>query len=365
MRLVIITKTVPPENCGIADHTILLAQALRVEGHKVVILAGEGGEANDIVIAKRFWEEKKLKTLESFLIDLNPDKIILQYTPLMYPVNLWHHTPHLTDFWARCASRCSTVLIAHETFFRAWWHPPSWVKGFVERSQMKRLVSTSNNVYTASEPLYKSIRNWPGNFDIHLLPISSNIKLVNTCRNDQRNRFRIEKDEIVLTLFSGGAGLLKCKNFVNEVDSLMRKNNVTVRWLLLGGVKPECFVLRSAVLSPGYLPSDELSAYLQMTDIFLMPHISGLSAKRGTLMTALQHGLPVIGTDGVMTDSFWRLIPGVKLIPFSGAKNFANAVYELAKNPVAREDMGQKNSYYFKNNLTWEKIAQILLKDLK
>lgn len=364
MHLVIITKTLPPGICGIADHSILLAQAIEDKGHVVSLIAGEGAEAQGITIVKEFWREPGLRSLEKILAKLKPDHVLLQYTPLSFSASRWHQNRDLVEFWARCGKRWPTSLILHESYFRAWWHPPSLLRGTVEKVQMKRLASGSYCVFTASEPLLQEIDHWSGNFQRKLLPIGSNLPCDSIRRAQQRTQVGVNDSEMVLTLFSGGVNLLKCKCYVEAVDAVMKKNRVPVRWLLLGGVKPEWFSLSSPVLAPGFLPPNELSAYLQITDVFLMPHISGLSAKRGTLIAALQHGLPVVGTEGPMTDRFWRDAPGVVLTSMLGKNRFADAVYDLTTSEERRVTLGQQNRRLFEERLTWPRIAGTLLEAL-
>jgi len=364
MHLVIITKTLPPGNCGIADHSILLAQAIAEKGHVVSLIAGDGAEASGVSIVKEFWREPGMRSLEQILTNLRPDHVLLQYTPLMFSVDRWYQNPHLMEFWSRCGRLWPTSLILHESYFRAWWHPSSLLKGAMEKVQMKRLASGSCCVFTASEPLLQEIDHWSGNFQRKLLPIGSNLPCDSIRRAQQRTQVGVNDSEMVLTLFGGGVSLLKRNRYVEAVDAVMKKNRVPVRWLLLGGVKPEWFSLSSPVLAPGFLPPNELSAYLQIADVFLMPHISGLSAKRGTLIAALQHGLPVVGTEGPMTDRFWRDAPGVVLTPMPGKNQFADAVYDLTASEEWRASLGQQNRRLFEERFTWPGIAGTLLETL-
>lgn len=364
MHLVIITKTLPPGICGIADHSVLLAKAIQEKGHDVSLIAGEGEQVPGVTIVKKFWCEPGLRSLEQILANLKPDHVLLQYTPLSFSVDRWHQNPELVDFWARCGNRWSTSLVLHESYFQAWWHPPSLLNGPLEKAQMKRLVASTSCVFTASEPLLQEIDLWPGQCRTFLLPIGSNLPCPSVGRENQRAYVDVSSNEIVLTLFGGGVNLRKRKCYVEAVDTIMQKNRVSTRWLLLGGVRPECFSLRSPVLSPGFLPPDELSAYLQITDVFLMPHISGLSAKRGTLMAALQLRLPVVGTDGPMTDRFWRGVPGVVLTSMPGKRQFAEAVYDLATSGGRRGQLSQQNSRLFEEHFTWPGIAGKLLEAL-
>ena len=363
MHIVIITKTLPPAICGIGDHSVLLGKAIRSTGHRVTLLAGFGSPGENICIVKNFWCRRFLDSIIYKLEDMKPDCLILQYTPLMFCIKGKYQNFAMADFWSACSRNWDTSLILHETYFKAWWHPTSLIKGALEKRLLKLLVRNSHNVFTSSQPLLEEIKHQGSKAKIALLPIGSNFPFNAIDRDRMRSAQGIDYADVLLVLFGGGAASLRRLNhYVNAVDFLLAKNGIKSRWLLLGGVKENYFSLTLPVISPGFLSQEDLSAWLQLTDIFLMPQISGLSAKRGTLMAALQHGLPVVGTKGPMSDFFWNEAHGVVLISMPGAEKFADTVLGLAKSADLRKKMGEKNLEYFEAHFTWEKIAGDLLK---
>jgi glycosyltransferase involved in cell wall biosynthesis len=354
---VIITKTLPPAVCGIGDHSVLLGNAIRSRGHQVTLVASSGSPGEDRCIVKDFWRRGALDGLMRKLESMGADHLILQYTPLMFAIDGKYQNFQMADFWSDCSSKWKTSIILHETYFRAWWHPPSLIKGAIEKRLMKMMMRNSNYVFTASQPLFEEIRQWFGNARIGWLPLGSHFPFHAIDRQKMKAEAGFSQCDVVLTLFSGGESLRKLSHYVNSVDALLSKNNIAARWLFLGGVKEEWFSLRLPIVSPGFLTPEDLSAWLQLTDIFLMPHISGLSAKRSTLMAALQHGLPVVGTKGPMTDPFWGELPGVVLTPMPGAKAFANSVLKLSHSEGLRKEIGEQNHLYFEQHFTWDRIA--------
>jgi glycosyltransferase involved in cell wall biosynthesis len=102
-----------------------------------------------------------------------------------------------------------------------------------------------------------------------------------------------------------------------------------------------------------------------MSDIFLMPHFGGIGAKRGTLMSAMAHGLPVVGTRGVMTDPFWSDVPAVALFDEKAEEDFTEGVLALCRDGGLRQSMGSQNADYFRANLTWPTIAAKFLNAIR
>jgi len=365
MRIGIITNDVPPHYCGIGDHSIYLANAIRSAGEEAVIIAARGKPSENIHVLESDWGYQGLEKLYQKLVSLNLDHLILQFTPLMY-LNEKHCVVHdLVDFWKRCARHLKTSIIVHETYFCRLWYPRSWIKGLRERWLLRRMVEFSHFVFTASQPLVDEMVEWRNVANVHLLPIGSNFPVAKQDRAMMRTERGIDADEIVLILFGGGNSLKWMCGHVDATDRLLRVKNISVRWLLLGGVSTGWFHLSSKVITPGRLSEEVVSEWLQATDIFLMPHYAGLCGKRGTLIAAMQHSLPVVGTRTAMTDNYWSEIDGVKLVPMRSRKVFAKTVLELARSQALRDQCGTSNEAYFRNFFRWDGIANLFLKEVR
>jgi glycosyltransferase involved in cell wall biosynthesis len=341
----------------------LLAETLRTRGHYVTLAAGSGTPAPDRVIVERFWQPDRLSVLKEAIDALGPDHVVLQYTPLSYALTGGYPNVALDAFWEALGRRYRTSLILHETYFRAWWHPPSWVTGSLQKWLMQRLVRHSHRVLTASHPLIEEIRRWPRRPPCLLLPLGTNVPVAPADRAALRARYGVAPYEQVLTLFGGGEGLRRMRAHVEAVDAEFAARSTPARWLLLGGIPGDWFSLRLAAIRPGFLAVEDLSAHLQMTDIFLMPHISGLCAKRSALIAALAHGLPVVGTRGPYTDAFWDDAPGVTLVDRRPARAIARAAAALATDEGLLRRQGTENLRLFESRFAWTSVAEAFVSD--
>jgi glycosyltransferase involved in cell wall biosynthesis len=327
----------------------------------VEVFAGKGEAGQGIHIVDDNWTYPSLSRLFAHVEQTGVDGLVLQYTPNIFSTVRDGENHDMSDFWRSCSQRWKTSLILHETYFRTWWYPPSWIKGTKQKRLLKLLVDSSHYVFSASQPLVEEIKGWGKKSNVHLLPIGSNFIIVPSNRDEWRNQYQINRDDIVLILFGGGNSLKWLSNHVNATDRLLRKEGICIHWLLLGGVPREWFELNSPVISPGILAGTAISAWLQAGDIFLMPHFAGMCAKRGTLMAAMQHGLPVAGTKGAMTDAFWSDVCGVSLTPLTSRGDFSDAVLRLASDPHLRERNGQFNRDYYWTHFSWDHIVQKFL----
>ena len=361
MHFAILTQSAPPEICGIGDHSLKFAEALRNAGHRAAVLARRGTPSVGVEVVAGEIGPEWLATLVDCLDGLGANHLILQYTPLMFSSGRWHDERRLLRCWRNLARRWPTSLIVHETYFRVWWHPPSLLRGSIQLTMLRRLASYSRHVFTASEPLCDEMSDWRLARSPSRLPIGSNVSVAAIDVAELRQRHGITEGEIVLTLFSGGNNLRRLVGHVDMVDAALLERGVSCCWLLLGGVSRDWFDLAAPVLSPGFLSHACLSAHLQMTDIVLMPHVQGISAKRGTLMAALEHGLPVVGTTGVMTDSFWSNVEGVILVDANDVGGFAAAVTALCLDRRRQRELGSANAVYHGERFAWSRIVRKFL----
>ena len=365
MRLGILTRSLPPYPCGIGDHTVHLASSLSELGHGVVLIAGRGEAGDGRLIVGDDYSAPALERLRQAIAELDLDHLILQYTPLMYRQAGRRGAGALPAMWQAVGARLPTSLIVHETYFRSWRWPPSLLRGTSEKLVLRATCRASHHVFTASEPLVAEMAQWGLKRRPLTLPISSNIPLVPADKEALRARHGIAPNTLVLTLFGGGNNLNWCLGHVLGLERRLQEEGIALAWLLLGGVPRDWLPAGASVLDPGRLPLAELSAYMQMTDVFLMPNWCGVNAKRGTLMAAMEHLLPVVGTRGYMTDARWAGVEGVVLVEQSDVTSFGNAVVGLARDPQRRRQLGQSNQEYFKAHFTWNRIAQRLLVALR
>jgi glycosyltransferase involved in cell wall biosynthesis len=362
IRFAIVTRRLPPAHCGIGDYSVCLANALRTLGHHVDLISGEG-EAG-IKIDACDWRRDSWGRVLSLLGELQPSHVLLQFTPQLYLTSNELEGTFLTEFWGVCRKKWHSSLIIHETYFLAWWYPPSWIRGRRERQLLRELVSLSNQNFSASHPLVEEMLAWDPGSHVSVLPIGSNIPMVTADRDDIRERNGFEPRDVVITLFGGGNSLRWLAGHVTATDRLLRQKGIGLRWVLLGGVPGGWFNLKSPYISLGRMSESDISEWLQASDIFILPHFAGLCAKRGTLMAAMGHSLPVVGTDTEMTDQFWRNVGGVSLVSRWSARRFATAVMSLASDKNKMVQYGKLNQIYFDNNFTWECIAAKLLRVL-
>jgi glycosyltransferase involved in cell wall biosynthesis len=116
---------------------------------------------------------------------------------------------------------------------------------------------------------------------------------------------------------------------------------------------------------PGRQSGDELATELGAADIYLAAFDDGLSTRRTTFMAALQHGLPVVGTYGVLTEpELRREETAIHWTPTGDPKPFADACLDLASDAALRQRCGADARALYDRRFSWELIGDIVLRAL-
>jgi len=107
----------------------------------------------------------------------------------------------------------------------------------------------------------------------------------------------------------------------------------------------------------GFLPQEEASATLLDSDLCLLPYRDGASFRRGTLLIALVHGLPIITTEPVVPIPEFRHGENVWLVPRQDPEALAGAILHLAERPDLRQHLCQ-GAQELGRAFRWDRIAQ-------
>jgi len=111
--------------------------------------------------------------------------------------------------------------------------------------------------------------------------------------------------------------------------------------------------LRPWYRSCGYLPSVEVSEAMQAMDLLALPFSDGISERRGTLMTGLSHGLPVVATLGHNSGPALRSADFLAATPANDRAGFVRAVVELMRDSGRRAELGRAGQAHYEAHYGW------------
>jgi glycosyltransferase involved in cell wall biosynthesis len=299
-------------------------------------------------------------------LSLDPEKydaLAIQYNPFMY--GKWGFAPWLPLMLRRLKRRSPRTrigLMVHEPYVPMvnwkWMLMGAW-----QRTQLEACRIGADLVFASIEAWADVLRSrTPFRPSLHL-PVGSNLPDRRDARGAMRQRLNLTDDHVVLaSLSTSSAGRLE-GHLVGAVNAVAAASaNVTLLNLGAGAPKPRGLAGSVQLHQPGRLSYEELASWLSAADLFLAPFVDGVSTRRGSLMAALQHGLPVVGTDGSLTDDVLaQARDALLLVPVDRSDRFAEAVVELAQARADAASVGQRGRLLYQTRFDWPIVAGSLL----
>ena len=335
----LISPEFPPIPGGVSEHSRVLVEAAVARGLDVHVWTAAGGEA----IASRPSVEVHA-SLGGFgagdiartgaLLDAfsRPRRIVLQWVPHGYGrsgMNLSFAR------WIAARARAGDEIdvMVHEPF--ADFIGPSLiqpVRALVQRSMTRAVVSSAHRVWL-------SIPGWTPRLTPmvrpavtpRVLPVPGTIPVDRDRPGIAALRSRLLEGAKVLVGHFGAGGRYvdaALERTFNEI----RARRGDVRFLLVGrgtGRLAARLSERTGVSATDLLPARELSQHLQACDLLLQPYVDGVSGRRTTTISALEHGVPVVTTLGRLSEPFWRDTSAVEAIAAGKPRLLGGAVERL------------------------------------
>jgi glycosyltransferase involved in cell wall biosynthesis len=372
MRIDLVAAALPPRMDGIGDYTARLARVLS-RTNQVRILTTTDAAVDPIpgVTVEPCFSLRRpsgVRHLATHLGQDRPDWVVLQYNPFSFGRRgLNTHLPRVMRAIKRRSPGTGFALMVHEPFVDA----ENWklvVMTTWQRWQLWTLGRTADVVFLSIDPWAQRFRRWfPGKPVLHL-PVSSNIPVEPTSRAAARARLGIDDRTLVMGVF-GTAHPSRLWGWVRGAAEAVRRMGQDVHVLYLG---PHTAAVREA-LGPvsarldGPLPVEEISRRFAAMDIYLAPYSDGVSTRRTSLMTGLQHGVATVGTSGIHTDRMLRKEDGraFLLADSHSEEAFHRHVRCLAGDAERRASLGEEGQCLFEREFCWERIAARMLRSME
>lgn len=371
MNIHLIAPALPPQLNGIGDYTACLAAELS-ESAAVTVYVEAGPAVNPlqgiaIRPAFRVADRRSIRRIADTVALERPDWLMLQYNPFCY--GRWGINPHLPLMvrdTRRRSPRTRFALVVHEPFVPL----TSWrfaLEAPWQRLQLRALGKQASLLFMVTDYWERLLRGWfPADRMVHL-PVGSSIPEVPMERGEARARLEIAGASVVLALF-GQAHASRSLALVRTAARAVEERGRTIRVLYMG---PHPVAVREALpglplLAEGPLPPEEVSRRFRAVDIALAPFTDGVSTRRTSMMTGLQHGIATVGTRATATD---RLLidadgHGLVLASAGDAHAFAAHVVRLASDSELRERIARGGAALYAREFAWKVAAGRMLERL-
>jgi glycosyltransferase involved in cell wall biosynthesis len=325
----------PPRPGGIGDYTRRLGQALVARGQHVLVFtiddlqfaiydldASALDRQSKIVNSNSSWGWRIGRDVRTALQQTRPDILHIQYQTGAYGM---HPAINFLPWRLRgIQHRPAVVATAHDLLPPYLFPKAGRLRHWVTR----RLLADADAVVVTNEGDYQRVaRGWgigdggwesptiphppsPIPHPLALIPIGSNIAVTPPDDYDRaswRARLGIAAGETLLAFF----GLISLSKGLETLLDALAQLPAHFRLIVIGGAAtaPEDRAYADAIRQQiarlgleqrltitGHCAEEEVSAHLLAADIAGLPFADGASFRRGSLLAALAHGLPVVTT---------------------------------------------------------------------
>jgi glycosyltransferase involved in cell wall biosynthesis len=371
LNIDIISAALPPQVDGIGDYTAALSQQL-ARTARVSVLTAVGRQYTEITgvnIKPCFsvTEPRSFWRLRRHVQEDPPDWVLLQYNPFSY--GRWGlnvYLPLVLGSIHRTCPKTRLAVMVHEPFVPL----TNWkylVESAWQRPQLWMLGRSADVVFFSIQTWTERLRSWcPARHCFHL-PVGSNIPVVPTARSEARARLGIPDQTLVIGLF-GSADRTRLLELLRAGVRAGRDAGQEVLVLYMGA---QGDVVRrelgdTPLIADGPLSAREVSRRFAALDLYLAPFIDGVSTRRTSLMTSLQHGVPTIGTLGPLTDRMLIAENGraLRLVSINRLHEVYTQVLELVRDQNASQSLGREAQRFYEREFSWDRIAARLVSRL-
>ena len=361
----LLTGEYPPAPGGVSDYTRQLAQGLSDRGEAVDVWAPDRrrdraarSRGSSFIDSPRSvrgdWPE--LGENVGALGKARPQRLLVQYVPQAFgirgmnvPLVRW-----LTRLPVELWVQFHEVALAWE--WRA--RPRHQVIAIVQRWMAHTLARRADRVFVSVEGWRKQLGTLGARAT--WLPIPSNVPV--TVSDFAVARVRKELGAGPWIGHFGTYGALIRRDLAPALLEVADRN-ASARFLLLGRGATrfaQDLGLGDRVKFLEGLPGDAISAHLSACDVLIQPFPDGISARRTSAMAGLALGVPMVTTEGHLTDSVWPDSGAVALAPAGDTAAIAGHALDLLDEPSKARALGERGARLYLERFSIERTMEIL-----
>ena len=148
--------------------------------------------------------------------------------------------------------------------------------------------------------------------------------------------------------------------------SAWRELNKTTRsYLVILGLPKQDHAEMDGCYHLPFLKNEEVSCALQAAELLLLPYPDGVSERRTTFTSGLQHGCAIVTTTGESTGATLLSTDYCRIARADSMEAFVKEARLLVDNPKARNLMGRKAEMAYEKNYSWTRVIDQLQEKLE
>jgi glycosyltransferase involved in cell wall biosynthesis len=372
----ILTGEYPPQPGGVADYTRLVARELAAAGERVIVWcpACAGPESTDPGVTVRRLPGRfgphSLLCLNRELAEVRPPvRLLVQYVPHAFG---WKAMNLPFCLWLRTRRREEVWIMFHEVSYPLGPHQP-WKHNLLGRITrlMAGLTARGADRVFVSIPAWATVLRQlaPQAPPAQWLPVPSNLPT----RADPeavalaRRQASPDLHSMVIGHFGtfGAHVTIDLRAVIVQVLTRDRR-----RRALLLGRGSDVFAaeleraepsLAGRLTAPGSLPAEEVVAHLAACDVLVQPYPDGVSSRRGSVMAGLALGLPIVTTNGELTEPLWRRTQAVLLAQAADVPGLVRLTEKVLDDGGRRAALGAEGARLYRQWFDVARVTEVLL----
>jgi glycosyltransferase involved in cell wall biosynthesis len=356
----ILTPEYPPRHGGVADYTHQVATELSRTGETVHVWgpAGSAAQAASAVVVHtdlgRFGSADLRRT--NALLDTypSPRRLVVQWVPHGYGQRAMN-LQFCLWLWRRSIAGDAIDLIVHEPFMTFSGGLRQCAVAAVQRVMTLIVTGAARRVWVTTRawtPLLEPYLAGRG-MTIQWLPVPSSLQpAASAAVHDVRTRYARGNNTLVGHFGTHGSLVT---SLLDSVMAAIAVAQPSAHFLLIGAgsdtfrsalVERES-TLTDRVSATGTLDAGALSAHIEACDVLLQPYPDGVTSRRTTTMAGLFARVPVVTTDGTLTERFWHDEAPVRLAAVGDVRAMVEQVLELLANPAERQRQAEAGRAFY------------------
>ncbi len=377
MHLCLLSARFPPQHCGVGDYTYFLAVALARLGHEVDVLTG-AGELDESLYplplsvrvhrAVDSWAAKRLPDIATYLRKLGPQVLLIQYAP--------HALDHrgitlAVNILPALGIGTHVVTNFHELYMPFDRSLKRNLVALWQRAAAVLLAAGSGAVSVTAREWERRLKRIGFRKCIQVIPVGSNIPLA-TLSEDERARLRrrlMNNADGLLVAAFGARHDRDVPAALYAFAQLKKETPAKLVWIGGGstgdrerGSIKELMSLnglgKGDVEWTGQLPHPDVSRMLRACDLMMLPFVDGISTRRGSAVTALQHELPLLTTQSAGQEPWFVHGENVYLVPTGNVRALADGLVDLGRRPDLRARLSEGARRVYNTRFAWDVIAE-------
>jgi glycosyltransferase involved in cell wall biosynthesis len=370
----LITGEYPPQPGGVSDYTRLIARGLADAGDEVHVWAphypGPAPTDPGVVLHRLpgHFGPRALAELDAGLRrQPRPCRLFVQYVPHMYG---WKAMNLAFCSWLLLRSREAPWVMFHEVAFPCAWGQrlAHNVLGVVQRLMAALVARAAARIFVsipAWEPLLRRLAPRPASFT--WLPVPSTVAFRSNPAAAAAVRRRFAGESATVIGHFGTFGGQVAERLAAALPPLLHAAPGRVGLLVgrrsqdfAGRLLREHAGLAGRLHATGEMPPEAVADHLRACDLLVQPYPDGASSRRTSLMAGLALGLPIVSTDGSLTEGVWRREGLVALAPADRPAEVVATVEGLLADPAARQRLGSGGRDGYDRHFSLERTVRTL-----